>query len=145
MKLLIQRVNSAYVLVKNQTVGIINHGLLVFVGFTHTDIQETVDKLTAKLLQLRIFPDTNDKMNLSIQDIKGEILIVSQFTLYGDCQKGNRPSFVNAANPKEAEKLYNYFVKKCKESNLKVATGEFGTYMQVNLVNDGPVTVILEK
>ncbi|PIP52875.1 D-tyrosyl-tRNA(Tyr) deacylase, partial [Candidatus Beckwithbacteria bacterium CG23_combo_of_CG06-09_8_20_14_all_34_8] len=133
MKLLIQRVNSAYVLVKNQTVGIINHGLLVFVGFTHTDIQETVDKLTAKLLQLRIFPDTNDKMNLSIQDIKGEILIVSQFTLYGDCQKGNRPSFVNAANPKEAEKLYNYFVKKCKESNLNIATGEFGAYMQVNL------------
>jgi len=145
MKLLVQRVNSAYVLVKNQTIGIINHGLLVFTGFTHTDTQETVDKLTAKLLQLRIFSDTNDKMNLSIQDIKGEILIVSQFTLYGDCQKGNRPSFVNAANPKEAEKLYNYFVKKCKESNLKVATGEFGAYMQVNLVNTGPVTVLLEK
>ncbi len=143
MKLLIQRVSSASVSVDNQKIASMRKGLLVLVGFCQTDTIHTVDQLTNKLLHLRIFSDKEDKMNLSILDIKGELLIVSQFTLYADTRKGNRPSFTNTASPEMAQALYNYFVKKCKTSGLKVATGEFATYMQVELINDGPVTILL--
>jgi len=145
MKLLLQRISQASVKIDQQTKGKIEKGLLTFVGFSHSDTQEIVDKLTAKLLNLRIFSDKEDKMNLSIRDIKGEILIVSQFTLYADCHKGNRPSFIDAAKPDQAKELYDYFVQKCKESALKVETGEFGAYMQISLINDGPVTIVLKS
>jgi len=145
MKLLLQRISQASVKIDQQTKGKIEKGLLTFVGFSHSDTQEIVDKLTAKLLNLRIFSDKEDKMNLSIRDIKGEILIVSQFTLYADCHKGNRPSFIDAAKPDQAKELYDYFVQKCKESAFKVETGEFGAYMQISLINDGPVTIVLKS
>lgn len=145
MKLLIQRVSSASVTIHNKIAGQINKGFSVFIGFTHTDTKVVVDKLTEKLLNLRIFADDQDKMNLSLKDTGGQILIISQFTLYADCKKGNRPSFTDAAKPEQAEELYNYFIEKCKASGLKIATGEFGTYMQVSLINDGPVTILLEE
>lgn len=145
MKLLIQKVVSASVSEKKQVLGQIRTGLLILVGFNHIDTQQIVDKLVVKLLKLRIFPDKNDKMNLSVQDIKGELLIVSQFTLYADCRKGNRPSFIDAAMPEKAEQLYDYLVSKCKVSGLKVETGKFGAHMQINLINDGPVTIILDN
>jgi len=145
MKLLIQKVVSASVSEKKQVLGQIRTGLLILVGFNHIDTQQIVDKLVVKLLKLRIFPDKNDKMNLSVQDIKGELLIVSQFTLYADCRKGNRPSFIDAAMPEKAEQLYDYLVSKCKVSGLKVETGKFGAHMQINLINDGPITIILDN
>lgn len=145
MKLVIQRVLNADVKVDNEITGKIKSGFLVLLGVAHEDTEETADYLVEKLINLRVFTDENDKMNLSIKDINGEILIVSQFTLYADCKKGNRPSFISAAKPDKAEKLYNYFIKKCKESNINVQTGIFGADMQVSLTNDGPVTIILEK
>lgn len=145
MKIVIQRVNNAKVEVSNEVIGKINKGFLVLVGITHEDTTEIADYLVQKLLNLRIFSDEDDKMNLSIKDINGELLIVSQFTLYANCQRGNRPSFIDAAKPEMAENLYNYFVQKCKNENIKVETGKFGADMQVSLTNDGPVTIILEK
>lgn len=145
MKFLIQRVKSANVKVNGNKIGDIQKGLLVLVGIGHEDNEETADYLIKKLLNLRIFEDENNKMNKSLKDVNGELLIVSQFTLYADCNSGNRPSFSNAAKPEQANKLYNYIINKCKEQIDKVEKGEFGAEMQVELVNDGPVTIMLEK
>ena len=145
MKLLVQRVNYASVKVDNQTIGKINKGLLVFLGITHTDNEKIADYLVKKLLNLRIFEDENGKMNLSVKDINGELLIISQFTLYANTKDGNRPSFIDAAEPAYANELYEYFITKCKDSGITVQTGEFGADMKVELLNDGPVTVMLEK
>ena len=119
---------------------------MVLLGVAPTDTKETADFLVQKLINLRVFEDENEKMNLSIKDIDGELLIVSQFTLYADTSHGNRPSFINAAKPDLANELYEYFVEQCKKQNIKkVATGQFAAYMQVSLQNDGPVTIMLEK
>ena len=145
MRLLVQRVSSAQVDVDSKTVGKINNGFLVLIGVTHTDTREIADYLVKKLCNLRVFKDEKSKMNLSIKDVDGELLIVSQFTLYADCQHGNRPSFVNSAKPDMANELYEYFVERCRKEVKNVETGIFGADMKVSLLNDGPVTIMLEK
>ena len=145
MKLVVQRVKNAKVEVDEKTVGSINQGFLVLLGVTHTDTKAEADYLVKKLCNLRVFEDENGKMNLELKDVEGELLIVSQFTLYADCSQGNRPSFINAAKPDVANELYEYFCEKCKEQNIKVEKGIFGAVMKVSLLNDGPVTIILEK
>lgn len=125
--------------------GEIGEGLLVLLGVTHGDTRVEVDYLVKKLVNLRIFRDENDKMNLSVKDINGQLLIVSQFTLYADTNSGNRPSFTEAAKPDIANELYEYFKEKCTETGLKVQSGEFGADMNVELLNNGPVTIILER
>ena len=145
MRLLIQRVSKASVKVEGECVGKINKGFLVFLGITHGDTKDNVDYLVNKLYNLRVFEDENEKMNLSIKDINGEILIVSQFTLYADTSHGNRPSFINAAKPYEANELYEYFIEKAKQKGLKIEAGIFGADMKVELLNDSPVTILLEK
>lgn len=145
MRLLIQRVSKASVKVKGEYVGRINKGFLVLLGITHEDTKDNVDYLVNKLYNLRVFEDENEKMNLSIKDINGEILIVSQFTLYADTSHGNRPSFINAAKPDKANELYEYFIEKAKQTGLKIEAGIFGADMKVELLNDGPVTILLEK
>lgn len=145
MKLVVQRVKNAKVEVDEKTVGSINQGFLVLLGVTHTDTRSKADYLVKKLCNLRVFEDENGKMNLGLKDVEGELLIVSQFTLYADCSQGNRPSFINAAKPDAANELYEYFCEKCKEQNIKVEKGIFGAVMKVSLLNDGPVTIILEK
>lgn len=146
MKCLIQRVSQASVTVDGETVGAIQRGLLVLVGFEKTDTQTQLDWHCDKLLKLRIFPDAQDKMNLSIVDIQGELLIISQFTLASNCKKGTRPSFDSVMPPTDAEHCYEQFVEQVrKASGLKVETGQFGAMMQVSLVNDGPVTFMLEQ
>lgn len=145
MKLVIQRVKRASVEVDNKIVGKIDKGFLMLLGVGPEDTEETADFLVQKLIKLRIFEDENEKMSLSIKDIQGQLLIVSQFTLYADCSGGNRPSFTNAAKPDKANELYEYFIKKCKEKNIKVEHGIFAADMQVELLNDGPVTILLEK
>lgn len=144
MKLVIQRVTNASVTVENKIVGKISKGFLVLIGVGPKDTQKEADYLVQKLIKLRVFEDENGKMNLSLKDIKGELLIVSQFTLYADCTGGNRPSFTNAAKPEKANELYEYFIKKCEEENIKVEHGIFGADMKVELLNDGPVTILLE-
>ena len=145
MKVVIQRVIKSSVRINNKEVAKIGKGFSIFLGISKDDNFEKADYIIKKIYNLRVFSDENDKMNLSIQDINGELLIVSQFTLYADCKKGNRPSFINAAPPEEAEKIYEYFINECKKNNLKVETGEFGADMKVELINDGPVTIILEN
>ena len=145
MKLVVQRVKKAKVTVAGKVVGKINEGFLVLLGVNHTDSEKTADYLVKKLCNLRIFKDENDKMNLNIKQVKGSLLIVSQFTLYANCKEGNRPSFIDAAKPDKANKLYEYFCNKCKENEIEVETGEVGANMQVELTNDGPVTIILEN
>ena len=145
MKAVIQRVSKAEVKVEENITGKINQGLLILLGVGPDDTEKNADELVKKICNLRIFRDKQDKMNLSVKDIQGEILVVSQFTLYADCQKGNRPSFVNAASPDKANKLYEYFKEKCKEAVKNVESGIFGADMKVSLLNDGPVTIILEK
>lgn len=146
MKLVVQRVKNASVTVEEDIVGKIDEGYLVLLGVAPTDTKEIADFLVKKLLNLRIFEDENEKMNLSIRDIEGELLIVSQFTLYADCSQGNRPSFISAAKPDMANELYEYFVEQCRKENIKkVETGKFGAHMKVELLNNGPVTIILEK
>ena len=145
MKLVVQRVKNAKVDVDGKTVGRIEKGFLVLLGVTHTDTKETADYLVKKLCNLRVFEDENGKMNLSLKDVEGKLLIVSQFTLYADCSGGNRPSFVNAAKPEFANELYEYFCDKCKGNGIEVEKGIFGADMKVSLLNDGPVTIILEK
>ncbi len=146
MKLLIQRVKDASVTIDNQLFSSINKGILGLLGIEKGDSKEQADFLINKLKNLRIFEDENNKMNLSVSDIQGELLIVSQFTLCSDCKKGTRPSFDNAMPPKEAEALYEYFCQRLKvESNLVVKTGQFGAMMDISLINDGPVTFMLEK
>ena len=145
MKIVIQRVKQASVKVEEKIIGKINQGLLVFLGVGDGDNKIMVDRYVDKLIKLRIFADENDKTNLSIQDISGEILVVSQFTLYADCKKGNRPSFTNAASPELANELYEYFKEQVKNKFGSVECGEFGADMKVNLVNDGPFTLVLEN
>ena len=145
MKLVIQRVTEANVKINEEEVSRIGKGYLVLIGINQADTKEIADYLIKKLLNLRIFEDENEKLNLSIKDINGELLLVSQFTLYGDCSRGNRPSFTEAARPEYAEELYNYFVEKCKKEIKVVKEGKFGSYMKINLINDGPATIIMEK
>lgn len=145
MKIVVQRVKNAQVEVEGKTVGKIEQGLLVLLGITHDDTKEQVDYLVKKLCKLRVFTDENGKMNLSLKDVNGELLIVSQFTLYANCTGGNRPSFIESAKPEQANELYEYFCSECEKNNIKVEKGIFGADMQVSLVNDGPVTIILEK
>ena len=145
MKLVVQRVKNASVEVDKKIVGKIDKGYLVLLGVTHTDTKEIADYLVKKICNLRIFEDENGKMNLNIKQVDGSMLIVSQFTLYGDCTDGNRPSFTNAAKPDFANELYEYFCEKCSENNIHVEKGIFGADMKVSLLNDGPVTIILEK
>ena len=120
-------------------------GFLVLFGVTHNDTKENADYLVKKLCKLRVFSDENDKMNLSLKDVNGELLIVSQFTLYANCSEGNRPSFVNAAKPDKANELYEHFCEECSKYGIKVEKGIFGADMKVSLINDGPVTIIIEK
>ncbi len=145
MKLVVQRVKKAEVKVDGNIIGKINKGFLVLIGIKVGDTKEQADYLVKKLCNLRVFSDENDKMNLSIKDVKGKLLIVSQFTLYGDCSQGNRPSFIEAARPEEANPLYEYFCNQCELNNIEVQKGIFGADMKVELINDGPVTIIIEK
>lgn len=145
MKLVVQRVKKAKVDVGEKIVGSIDKGFLVLIGITHTDTKEIADYLVKKIVNLRVFEDIEGKMNLNIKDVEGEFLIVSQFTLYADCSKGNRPSFTNAAKPEFAKKLYEYFCDKCEENGIHIQKGIFGADMKVSLINDGPVTIILDK
>lgn len=146
MRIIVQRTTQAQVTVDDQVIGKIGQGFLLLVGITHTDTQADADLLAKKIANLRVFADTDDKMNLSVQDIGGHILSVSQFTLYADCRKGNRPSFIQAASPEQAKILYEYFNKVLREQyHLHVETGVFGAHMYLDFVNDGPVTIILES
>ena len=145
MRLVIQRVLHAEVEVEGTTVGKINRGFLVFVGAGHNDTKEIADKYLKKLLGLRIFEDENGKTNLSLKDVGGELLLVSQFTLYANCRKGNRPSFVEAGEPAMAEELYEYMISAARKVVPVVQNGIFGADMKVSLVNDGPFTIILDE
>lgn len=145
MKALIQRVKRASVTVNGTKISEISKGILVFLGVEKEDVFENAEKLADKICKLRIFEDENEKMNLSVTDVEGELLVVSQFTLCGDCKKGTRPSFDKAASPDVAVKLYNYFIEYLKNKNILVKTGKFQAMMDVELINDGPVTFWLEK
>lgn len=144
MKAVVQRVTHASVKVDNEIKGQIENGFLVLLGVGQNDTEEDADRLVNKIVKLRIFSDENDKINLSLSDVGGSMLVISQFTLYADCRKGNRPNFINAGKPDEANRLYEYFVSKCKEQIPVVEKGVFGADMKVELLNDGPFTVILE-
>ena len=145
MRLVIQRVKNASVTVDNEVTGKIGKGYLVLVGVSDSDTESTADKLIRKMIGLRIFEDENGKTNLSLADVGGSLLLVSQFTLYANCRKGNRPSFIEAGSPEKAEALYEYMIRECKKSVPEVQTGIFGVDMEVSLVNDGPFTVILDS
>lgn len=145
MKFVIQRVTSASVDVDGVTVGKIGKGFLVLIGIGKEDNEEIADKMVKKLIGMRIFEDENGKTNLSLNDVNGELLLISQFTLYADCKKGNRPSFINAGLPDEANRLYEYIISKCKEEIKVVEKGVFGADMKVSLLNDGPFTIILDS
>ena len=145
MKFVIQRVTSASCRVNNEVTGQINKGFLVFIGISDNDTIEIADKMIKKLLGLRIFEDENGKTNLALKDVKGELLLISQFTLYADCKKGNRPSFTRAGKPEIANKMYEYIIDKCKTENLVVEKGIFGADMKISLLNDGPFTIILDS
>ena len=145
MRIVLTTVLNASVTIENKVVGQINRGFCLLVGFTHDDTQEIVEKMVDKMLSLRVFPDENGLTNLSIYDIKGEILSVSQFTLYADLAKGRRPSFINAMKPDIAKELYAYFNEQIKIKYGAIQTGEFGADMKVSSVNDGPFTVILDS
>lgn len=145
MKLVVQRVKYASVKVDDQIVGKIDNGYMVLVGVTDTDTKETCNYLADKLINLRVFDDENGNMNYSIDKVGGSLLIISQFTLYADTTKGNRPSFIHAAKPEISKPLYEYFCEACESRGIKVERGIFGADMKVELLNDGPVTIILEK
>lgn len=144
MKAVIQRVENASVTIGEESTGSIGKGYLVLLGVGAGDTRETADRLIKKLLNLRLFADENDKTNLSIKDIHGSLLIVSQFTLYADCRKGNRPSFTDAGSPELAQELYEYVIAECKKEIPEVSCGSFGAHMKVSLTNDGPFTILLE-
>lgn len=145
MKSVIQRVSEASVTIDGVVHGEIKKGFLVLLGITHSDTEKDVKWMVDKISGLRVFEDQDGKMNLSLEDVKGELLIVSQFTLYGDSKKGRRPSFIEAARPEKAIPLYERFVELAKSKNITVATGEFGADMKVSLLNDGPVTLIIDS
>ena len=145
MRAVVQRVSESSVTVDGEVVGNIGPGLMVLLGVTHEDTEKEADYLVDKIINLRIFSDDAGKMNRSLRDTQGEMLVVSQFTLYGDCRKGRRPSFIQAADPDKGNALYEYFVKKVREIGVTTATGRFGAMMDVSLVNDGPVTLIVES
>ena len=145
MRAVVQRVKNASVRIDGEICGQINQGLLVFLGVSKEDTESDITYISDKITGLRIFEDENEKMNNSIMDINGEILVISQFTLYGDCRKGRRPSFDSAMRPSEAEEMYEKFVEYIKKSGLKTETGRFGADMKVELLNDGPVTIILDS
>ncbi len=145
MKFVVQRVNEASVAVDGNVIGEINKGFLVFIGVSGDDTKEIADKMIKKMLGLRIFDDENDKINLSLTDVGGELLLISQFTLYANCKKGYRPSFIDAGAPDMANEMYEYIIAKCKEAGFLVQTGEFGADMKVSLQNDGPFTIILDS
>ncbi|GAA0068976.1 D-aminoacyl-tRNA deacylase [Clostridium sardiniense] len=145
MRAVVQRVSSSRVRVDGEVVGEINLGVNVLVGISKEDSVEDLKYIKDKITNLRIFEDENDKMNHSLLDVKGDILAISQFTLYGDCRKGRRPNFMNAKGGEEAKILYDKFIEMLKETGLKVETGEFGAHMQVDIQNDGPVTILLDS
>lgn len=145
MRFVIQRVAQASVTVENEIVGKIGKGFLVFIGVCNNDTTEIADKVLKKALNLRIFEDENGKTNLSLQDVGGSLLLISQFTLYADCKKGNRPSFTQAGSPEHANALYEYMIEKSKEVCSVVETGQFGAEMKVDLSNDGPFTICLDS
>ena len=145
MKLVVQRVKKAEVKVDGNIIGKIDKGFLVLIGIKVGDTKEQADYLVKKLCNLRVFTDENDKMNLSLKDVGGKLLIVSQFTLYANCNDGNRPSFIEAARPEEAIPLYEYFCEECAKRGFEVQKGIFGADMKVQLLNDGPVTIVIEK
>lgn len=145
MKLVLQRVTQASVAIDNEIVGEIRHGFVVLIGVGQGDEVLTADRMVEKMLQLRVFADDQGKMNRSLVDIGGSLLLISQFTLYADCRKGRRPAFTDAAPPAEAKSLYEYFVKRCREASVNVQCGVFAADMQVSLINDGPVTIVLDS
>ncbi len=145
MKFVIQRVTEASVTVDNTIIGEIQKGFLVLIGISDSDTEETADKLVKKMLGLRIFEDHDGKTNLSLSDVEGNLLLVSQFTLYANCRKGNRPSFIEAGKPEKANALYEYIIEKCRATIPRAQTGKFGAEMKVRLVNDGPFTIILDS
>ena len=145
MRVVLQRVSRAKVTIQGRTSGAIERGFCLLVGFTHTDTSEQVRWMADKVTGLRVFSDSENKMNLALADIGGAVLVVSQFTLYGNSEKGRRPSFIDAARPEQAIPLYESFIAELRSRGLRVETGEFGAMMDVELVNDGPVTLILEK
>lgn len=145
MKFVIQRVNNASVTIDEKIVGKINKGFLVLIGVSNDDTKEIADKMIKKLIGMRIFEDENGKTNLALADVDGELLLVSQFTLYANCKKGNRPSFINAGAPDMANEMYEYIIEKCREMIKVVETGEFGADMKVKLENDGPFTIVLDS
>jgi len=145
MRFLIQRVNHASVTVDGTITGEIKKGFLVFIGICDSDTTQIADKMIKKLTGLRIFDDENGKTNLALNDVNGSLLLVSQFTLYADCKKGNRPSFVRAGAPDMANEMYEYIISECKNLNYKVETGIFGADMKIDLENDGPFTIILDS
>lgn len=144
MKIVLQRVSSASVTVENEVVGEIGLGYVALLGVSNSDTKENVDKLVDKIAKMRIFADENGKTNLSSSDVNGEILVISQFTLYADLSRGNRPSFTSSGSPELAKKLYEYFLLTCEGKFKKVAGGSFGEHMHVSLSNDGPFTLVLE-
>lgn len=145
MKFVIQRVSHASVTVHEETIGRINQGYLVLIGVGKEDTREDADRLVKKMIGLRIFSDENGKINKSLKDVNGELLLVSQFTLYADCRHGNRPGFAEAAGPDMANELYEYIIESCKKEVAVVEQGEFGADMKVELLNDGPFTILLES
>lgn len=145
MRFLIQRVTQADVATGHHTIGSIGQGVLVFVGISGTDTEAIADRMVRKLIGLRIFEDENGKTNLDIKAVGGEMLIISQFTLYADCRKGNRPSFTHAGAPEHANELYQYIIRRCRQEIPKVEEGSFGAEMKVSLLNDGPFTVWLDS
>ncbi len=145
MKVVLQRVARAAVTAEGQQVGAINRGFLILLGVADGDTEAIADKMVDKICKLRIFEDENGKTNLSLKDVGGSILVVSQFTLYADCKKGNRPSFIRAGSPELAESLYEYVIKKCREYVDEVEHGSFGAHMEIDLVNDGPFTLVLDS
>ena len=145
MRFVIQRVKEADVKVEGKVIGKIGKGFMVLIGVCNEDTREIADKMIRKMINMRIFQDENDKTNLALADVDGELLLVSQFTLYADCHKGNRPSFIKAGSPDLANELYEYIISECKKQVPKVEKGEFGADMKVSLINDGPFTIVLDS